>query len=471
MVGASPEPIGPAQIPLAAPPSVRQLQLQPSIQSALNLTGQPLAAGPEGEQTGQIQAPGVQLKAPAGALPVASGREGETTVPGSGLATGGEGGLTGRPQLLLIKAHLGPAPQMQRGGRGGQQAQIEWIPEAHLQPETGSRSAATATEGPERSPGQGAENQLPAGDRQAQHRHPLLQAGQGIETDHEAAHTSPGVIQPRRADRARTDRHPQAAQAAVGPEVQGVAKALTELTLQQGFPEQNLAFDLAVENHATTDQGQEGQGQAPDQPMAGAAWPRRGWLIRSVCLHLRADRAGGGRNIGTFNALESPMPADPLLLLAGRWLGISSALLTLVTIAAFVRRWGVRFRLVGITSFTVLLALSCTAFAISYSPRVAIPGAVVLPVVYDNGADLVVAAAPPDLPEAAILPSLEQISRNLRGSGRQTSDGLVHVRVRQIRSLEPGRSQPVVIAEATRNLRDGSVQLADQPGQAAARRS
>lgn len=157
------------------------------------------------------------------------------------------------------------------------------------------------------------------------------------------------------------------------------------------------------------------------------------------------------------------MPADPLLLLAGQWLGVASLVLAVLTIAAFLQRWGVRFRLVGITSFTVLLAISCAAFAISYTPRVAIPGAVVLPVVYDNGAELVVAAAPDDLAEAAILPSLEQISRNLRGSGRQTADGLVHVRLRQIRQREPGLSEPVILAEATRNLADGSIQLPDHP--------
>ena len=156
------------------------------------------------------------------------------------------------------------------------------------------------------------------------------------------------------------------------------------------------------------------------------------------------------------------MPADPLLLMAGQWLGVASAVLLLLTITAFLQSWGIRFRLVGITSFTVLLAISCAAFAISYTPRVSIPGAVVLPVVYDNGAELVVAAAPEDLAEAAILPSLEQISRNLRGSGRQSSDGLVHVRLRQIRSIEAGRSQPIVLAEATRNLNDGSVQLPER---------
>ena len=62
------------------------------------------------------------------------------------------------------------------------------------------------------------------------------------------------------------------------------------------------------------------------------------------------------------------MPADPLLLKAGLWLGVATGLLLLATVVAFVVGWGTRFRLVGVTSFTGLLAISCLAFAISYSP-------------------------------------------------------------------------------------------------------
>ncbi|MEY3962943.1 MAG: hypothetical protein RLZZ106_198 [Cyanobacteriota bacterium] len=151
------------------------------------------------------------------------------------------------------------------------------------------------------------------------------------------------------------------------------------------------------------------------------------------------------------------MRADPLLLTAGEWLGVASAALLLLTLVAFVVRWGIRFRLVGVTSFTVLLSLSCLAFAVSYAPRQLVDGAVSVPVVFDNGSDLVVAAAPADLDPAAFGPSVQQVALNLRGSGRGTQ--LVEVRLRRVEPTAPGTDTPVVLATAIRNLADGSVSL------------
>jgi hypothetical protein len=151
------------------------------------------------------------------------------------------------------------------------------------------------------------------------------------------------------------------------------------------------------------------------------------------------------------------MRADPLLLTAGEWLGVASAALLLLTLVAFVVRWGIRFRLVGVTSFTVLLSLSCLAFAVSYAPRQLVEGAVSVPVVFDNGTDLVIAAAPADLDPAAFGPSVQQVALNLRGSGRGTE--LVEVRLRRVEATAPGTDTPVVLATAIRNLADGSVSL------------
>ena len=151
------------------------------------------------------------------------------------------------------------------------------------------------------------------------------------------------------------------------------------------------------------------------------------------------------------------MRADPLLLTAGEWLGAASAVLLLLTVVAFVVRWGIRFRLVGVTSFTVLLSLSCLAFAVSYTPRQLVDGAVSVPVVFDNGSDLVIAAAPADLDAAAFAPSVQQVALNLRGSGRGTQ--LVEVRLRRVEATAPGTDTPVVLATAIRNLADGSVTL------------
>lgn len=152
------------------------------------------------------------------------------------------------------------------------------------------------------------------------------------------------------------------------------------------------------------------------------------------------------------------MAADPILLVAGTWLGAASGVLAVLTIAGFLSRWGIRFRLVGITSFTALLALSCLAFAISYNPRVSVPGAVQVPVVFDNGTDLVVAAAPAELQSEAAAPTAEQVARNLRGGGRGGSGGgQVRVRLRRVEAVEPGLGRPVVLAETTRDLATSSL--------------
>jgi hypothetical protein len=154
------------------------------------------------------------------------------------------------------------------------------------------------------------------------------------------------------------------------------------------------------------------------------------------------------------------MAADPILLVAGTWLGAASGVLAVLTIAGFLARWGIRFRLVGITSFTALLALSCLAFAVSYNPRVSVPGAIQVPVVFDNGTDLVIAAAPASLEAEAVAPTLDQVARNLRGGGRG-SGGEVRVRLRRVEAVEPGLARPVVLAETTRDLAAG------RPGDAA----
>ncbi len=156
------------------------------------------------------------------------------------------------------------------------------------------------------------------------------------------------------------------------------------------------------------------------------------------------------------------LAADPILLVAGKWLGIASGVLAVLMVVGFLARWGIRFRLVGITSFTTLLAISCVAFAISYSPRLTIEGAVSVPVVFDNGGDLVVAAAPADLPRESFTPTVQQVASNLRGSGRNTPDGQVTVRLRRVEPAGDGMSQPVVLAEARRDLLTGNVTLGEQ---------
>ena len=145
------------------------------------------------------------------------------------------------------------------------------------------------------------------------------------------------------------------------------------------------------------------------------------------------------------------MALDQLLLTAAPWLGWSGLALGLLTVVAFLAGWGLRFRLVGVSSFTLLLSVSCWAFAVSYSPPVRIEGAVRVPVVFDNGDALVVAQAPADMPMSAVTPTLEQLAGNLRGAGR--SSPTVQVRLRAVQPDGDGRSRPVILGEVVRDFR------------------
>ena len=145
------------------------------------------------------------------------------------------------------------------------------------------------------------------------------------------------------------------------------------------------------------------------------------------------------------------MALDQLLLTAVPWLAWSGLDLGLLTVLAFLAGWGLRFRLVGVSSFTLLLAASCWAFGVSYSPPLEVDGAVKVPIVFDNGNDLVVAQASTDINPDLIEPTLQQIAGNLRGSGR--SNSIVVVRLRGIQSEADGLGRPVILGETTRDFR------------------
>ena len=146
------------------------------------------------------------------------------------------------------------------------------------------------------------------------------------------------------------------------------------------------------------------------------------------------------------------MPLPEFLEVSSKWLAWSGLGLSALTVIAFVSRWGLRFRLVGVSGFTFLLAVSCGAFSISYSPPVRLEGAVQVPIVFDNGTDLVVAQASIDFPKEAITPTLNQIAANLRPGGRNTE---VRVRLRQLQAVSEGTSKPVVLGETKRDFSQG----------------
>jgi len=149
------------------------------------------------------------------------------------------------------------------------------------------------------------------------------------------------------------------------------------------------------------------------------------------------------------------MALDQLLISAVPWLGWTGLGLSLLTVLAFLAKWGLRFRLVGVSSFTLLLAVSCWAFGVSYKPPVVVEGAIRAPVVFDNGTDLVVAQAPAELEPATVRATLEQLAGNLRSAGR--GSGTVKVRLRAFETMGEGISRPVILGETVRDFRPGDL--------------
>ena len=138
-----------------------------------------------------------------------------------------------------------------------------------------------------------------------------------------------------------------------------------------------------------------------------------------------------------------------------KWLAWGGSGLGVLTVLAYLFRWGIKFRLTGITIFTLLLSASCGAFDQSYRPPFNVDGYKYAPIVYDNGFDLVVAQASNDFPEEAIKPTLLQIAGNLKGGGRNGAQ--VKVRLRKIESAGNGISEPIVLGEVINDLKESKI--------------
>tara|TARA_A100001388_G_C28317023_1_gene288170 strand:- start:50 stop:493 length:444 start_codon:yes stop_codon:yes gene_type:complete len=131
--------------------------------------------------------------------------------------------------------------------------------------------------------------------------------------------------------------------------------------------------------------------------------------------------------------------------------GIFGISLFIGTIVAFVFNLGFKFRIIGATIFSLLLSISSWAFIQSYTEKVAIEGAKYLPIVYDNGFDLIIAKAEDDFPIESIEPTLKQLSDNLRKGSRSGAD--VKIKIRKLEKISNGISKPVIIGEVQKNVR------------------
>ena len=131
--------------------------------------------------------------------------------------------------------------------------------------------------------------------------------------------------------------------------------------------------------------------------------------------------------------------------------GFLGIFLLCVTLIAFIFNFGFKFRIIGATIFSLLLSLSSLAFIQSYSENIVIEDAKYVPIVYDNGFDLIIAKADDDFPADSIEPTLEQLSENLRKGSRSGAN--VKIKLRKLKKISDGVSKPVVVGEVQKNVK------------------
>ena len=131
--------------------------------------------------------------------------------------------------------------------------------------------------------------------------------------------------------------------------------------------------------------------------------------------------------------------------------GFLGIFLFICTVLAFTLNYSFKFRIIGATIFSLLLSLSSWAFIQSYSEKVVIENAKYLPIVYDNGFDLIIAKAEDDFPEESIEPTLKQLSENLRRGSRSGAN--VKIKIRKLQKISDDVTKPVVIGEVQKNVK------------------
>ena len=130
--------------------------------------------------------------------------------------------------------------------------------------------------------------------------------------------------------------------------------------------------------------------------------------------------------------------------------GLLGIILLFITLITFFFNFKIKFRLTGATIFSFLLSLFSWAFLQSYSDSIKIEGALYVPIVYDNGADLIIAKANYQFPQISVEPTLEQLSKNLKKGSR--SGQKVRIKIRGLEKIAEDVSKPIILGEVEKSF-------------------
>jgi len=136
-----------------------------------------------------------------------------------------------------------------------------------------------------------------------------------------------------------------------------------------------------------------------------------------------------------------------------KWSSYFTMFCMVLAILGWVLKWGIRFRMVGVTGFMVVLTSGLFALNLGLYTRPVIPGAAKFTRVFDNGSTNLVVVVSPDITETELEATLRQAASDLYSPGRlaQGTAKMV-IRARTVLHPKPGVSQPLYLGEVKRSL-------------------
>jgi hypothetical protein len=141
------------------------------------------------------------------------------------------------------------------------------------------------------------------------------------------------------------------------------------------------------------------------------------------------------------------------LALYAKYCGYATIIFLVLTIIAFIFKWGFRFRFVGVTSFMGVVTASIFALSLGLFTPIRIEGAIRYHLVYDNGANQAVITVPASINQQEIDATLRQAAEDLFSPGRLGLGGdQLIIRMRSIFHVKNGISQPLYLGEVKRSL-------------------
>lgn len=134
------------------------------------------------------------------------------------------------------------------------------------------------------------------------------------------------------------------------------------------------------------------------------------------------------------------------------WIAAFGGALIILTILAWILKWGFRFRLVGVTSFTFVVAASVFALSLSFHQREMISGAVRYARIFDRQSDQAVITVPATVTTEQLEATLRQAAIDLFSPGRSSVDGMFTIRARAVLHPQDGLSLPLYLGQVRRSL-------------------